>query len=89
MSTVIFYHYPCADGIFGALAPALVLATPSPGAAVPPPTFVPLTVFEKENARTERALRLLSADTLVYLIRLQRAQDSFRALCGVAKKLLR
>ena len=47
---VVFYHYPCADGIFGALCAALVLGETS---AV---KFFPLTVFEKEETRTQRVL---------------------------------
>ena len=48
-STFVLYHFPCPDGIFGALAAALVLG--EAGA-----TFVPLAVYEKEAARTERVL---------------------------------
>ena len=42
--TVVMYHYPCADGIYSALAAALSVR--QRGAAV---RFVPLTVFKKHT----------------------------------------
>jgi hypothetical protein len=56
---VVCYHYPCPDGIYAALAASVRLPHPC--------SFVPLTVWEKEEVRTQKLLELVDSNTDVYL----------------------
>lgn len=79
--TFVLYHYPCPDGIFGALAASLVLGEAGT-------TFVPLAVYEKETARTERVLSLVSPDAVVYLIDFSGGPAFIRAIAGAVARVV-
>jgi hypothetical protein len=82
MAPVIFYHYPCPDGIVAALAAHLHFRN-GPAA----PRFVPMTVFSKIPQRVELAQQL-NADDTAYLVDYSGGVEFILALCAKAKRVV-
>lgn len=83
MSTVVCYHYPCPDGIFGALCAHLALEKKN-GDRV---RWLPLTVYEKPESRLKHVDTIGAEDT-VYLIDFSGGVQFIQALSKVAKKVI-
>jgi len=81
---VIIYHYPCPDGIYGALAAYLHFTY----VTVPPPPirFFPLTVWSKPEER-EKIVSAIMEDEDVYLIDFSGGVDFMTGLCQNAKSV--
>lgn len=83
MSNVVCYHYPCPDGIFGALCAHLALEKKQ-GETV---RWLPLAVYEKEESRLKHVESIGAEDT-VYLIDFSGGIKFIQALSKAAKKVI-
>lgn len=78
---VVFYHYPCPDGVFGALAAHLHFK--HTGAPV---RYVPMTVTSKVEDRIAAAKTLTKADT-AYIVDFSGGIPFLTACCDAAKEV--
>jgi hypothetical protein len=84
-SFAIIYHYPCLDGVLGALAARLHCAHVSPTAAI---TFHPLATWAKEEERAALVSSLRGSGTVAYVIDISGSLDFIMALCGVCERVV-
>ena len=79
MTSRVIYHYPCADGVFAALAAAMALPASS--------TFHPLTVYSSEESRAALAASFAAADT-VFLLDFSGGVPLLKALCASTSRVV-
>ena len=82
-SVVVAYHYPCPDGIFGALAAHLALA--ARGARV---RWAPLQVFRPEAERVATLAASLAPSDTLYLIDITGGAAFIAACCARARRVV-
>ena len=80
---VIIYHYPCPDGVFGALGAYLHFSVVNPAQSL---RFCPLTVWSKPEER-EALVSTISKDEDVFLIDFSGGIPFMTALCGAASSV--
>lgn len=81
--TVVIYHYPCQDGVFGALAAHLHATHVAKTEVV----WMPLTVYEAPAKRIERARATLLPSDDVHLVDFSGGVEFVLACCAAARSV--
>lgn len=79
MVKICAYHYPCADGIFGALGAYL---------SGEPFTFVPLSILSTEQSRIDTFAQTLQSDDELYIVDFTGGPLFIAACCAKAKSVI-